>query len=155
MSRFTPWRGLIVGVMVLMLSSLILFSRVLPAHAAECSGMGCDGQDPVQTGCVNGAYTVATDDIYDNNGAVIGRVDLRYSPTCETNWTRTISYIGPQTLDAVVTRDDIGYHLNEYLDNVTNVYTDMIYAPSPICAQGLGIIYENGIQYTDAGLQAC
>ena len=116
--------------------------------------MGCDGQDPVQTGCANSAYTIASDYIY-RLGIVIGRVDLRYSPTCETNWTRTISYMGPQTLDAVVTEEDIGYHLNEYLDNVTNVYTDMIYAPSPICAQGLGIIYVNGTQYNDAGLWSC
>jgi Protein of unknown function (DUF2690) len=154
MRKSMKWRGLIVGAMILIISPLILFSAATPAQAAGCSGMGCDGQDPVQTGCVNGAYTVASDYIY-YFGTVIGRVDLRYSPTCETNWTRVISYIGPQYLDAVVTEEDIGYHLNENLDNVTNVYTDMIYAPSPICAQGGGIIYVNGTQYNDAGLQAC
>lgn len=154
MGKLMKWRGLIVGTIVLIISSLILFTAAMPAQAAGCSGMGCDGQDPVQTGCANSAYTIASDYIY-RLGIVIGRVDLRYSPTCETNWTRTISYMGPQTLDAVVTEEDIGYHLNEYLDNVTNVYTDMIYAPSPICAQGLGIIYVNGTQYNDAGLWSC
>jgi Protein of unknown function (DUF2690) len=154
MRKFVKWRGLIVGAATLLAVPIILASAALPARAAGCSGMSCDGQDPVQTGCVNDAYTVASDYIYES-GVVIGRVDLRYSPTCGTNWTRTISYIGPETIDAVITRDDIGEHFDEYLDNVTNVYTDMIYAPSPICAQGGGIIYVNGTQYNDAGLQAC
>ncbi|MGH3175505.1 MAG: DUF2690 domain-containing protein [Streptosporangiaceae bacterium] len=154
MGKLMKWRGLIVGAIALIISPLILFSVAMPAQAAGCSGRGCDGGDPVQTGCVTGAYTVASDYIY-YLGTVIGRVDLRYSPVCETNWTRTISYIGPQSLDAVVTEEDIGYHLNEYLDTVTSVYTDMIYAPSPTCAQGFGIIYVNGTQYNDAGLWSC
>jgi hypothetical protein len=154
MRKSMKWRRLIAGAITLTAIPIILAAATLPARAAGCSGMSCDGQDPVQTGCVNGAYTVASDYIYES-GVVIGRVDLRYSPTCKTNWARTISYIGPETIDAVITRDDVGEHFNEYLGNVSNVYTDMIYAPSPICAQGLGIIYVNGTQYNDAGLQAC
>lgn len=154
MGNLMKWRALIVGAATFITIPLMLLSAMLPAQAATCSGMGCDGQDPVQTGCANGAYTVASDYIY-QWGVAIGRVDLRYSPACETNWTRTISYIGPETIDAVITRDDIKEHFDEYLENVTNVFTDMVYAPSPVCAQGLGIIYVAGVQYNDAGLQAC
>jgi Protein of unknown function (DUF2690) len=149
------WRALVATGAALVATPLIGLAVTTSAQAAGCSGIGCDGQDPTLTGCASSAYTVVSDYIYNSADTVIGRVDLRYSPTCGTNWARTTSYIGAETLDAVVTRDDQGIHYNEYLNNVTNVYTDMIYAPTPACAQGGGIIYVNGTQYQDAGLQAC
>ncbi len=50
-----------------------------------CSGTGCNNLDPVQTGCAVGSYTVQT--------AVLPTIflQLRYSPTCKTNWGRVIS----------------------------------------------------------------
>jgi hypothetical protein len=45
-----------------------------------CSGEGCDGLDPQPAGCAADAYTVQTAVFSDSY------VELRYSPTCGTNW---------------------------------------------------------------------
>ncbi len=50
-----------------------------------CSGDGCNNVDPAQSGCSNDAYTVT----YVTTGDVT--VQLRYSPTCATNWGRVVS----------------------------------------------------------------
>ena len=59
--------------------------------AAPCSGFGCDGQDPNADGCANGAQVVYS--------AVTsyGTLQLRWSPTCKTNWGRLITSrnVGP------------------------------------------------------------
>jgi Protein of unknown function (DUF2690) len=155
MRNFRVRRAAVAAGVALIAAPLIGLAGAMPAQAAGCSGISCNGQDPSLTGCASSAYTVVSDYIYNSTSTIVGRVDLRYSPTCGTNWARTTSYIGAQTLDAVVTRNDEGIHYNEYLNNVTNVYTDMVYAPTPACAQAGGIIYINGTPYTDAGLQAC
>ena len=65
----------------------IAFARVgqRAVPKVTCSGNGCNNLDPEQTGCVAGAYTVQT--------AVLSTaiLQLRYSPTCKTNWGRVIS----------------------------------------------------------------
>ena len=53
-----------------------------------CSGNGCNGLNPVTTGCSAGAYTVQTA-VFSNS-----YVELRYSPTCGTNWGRVTSKVG-------------------------------------------------------------
>src|SRR5438876_9566962 len=82
--------------MTMLLTILIGLSLQGTAHAVSlqqaqpqvaCSGRGCDGQDPITTGCDYDAYTVTSQDI---NG--LGLVELRYSPTCGTNWARVTSY---------------------------------------------------------------
>lgn len=59
--------------------------------------------NPAQTVCGNGAYPVKTWRSYyirasnqDNNlGAIIGRVDIRYSQHCNTVWARVVNLTGP------------------------------------------------------------
>jgi len=58
-----------------------------PAHASVgCWGDWCSGRDPQATGCAADAYTVAWVDV---TGA---RLELRWSPTCKTNWGRYQQY---------------------------------------------------------------
>lgn len=57
-----------------------------PASAAGCYGDWCSGKDPTATGCANDAITVASTD------AGVGRLDLRWSPSCKTNWGRFYLY---------------------------------------------------------------
>ncbi|WP_319054456.1 DUF2690 domain-containing protein [Streptomyces europaeiscabiei] len=51
-----------------------------------CYGDYCSGQDPMATGCGNDAQTVAWKDL---TGA---RLEMRWSPTCKTQWARYHQY---------------------------------------------------------------
>src|SRR5262245_1467970 len=64
-----------------------------PAFAATCSGNGCNGLDPIATGCATGAYTVASAPMSDPYGTA-ATIDLRYSPSCGTNWSRLTMSVG-------------------------------------------------------------
>src|SRR5689334_13029472 len=77
-------------------------TRIAAASTAQvtCSGNGCNGKDPIATGCAVGAYTVQTGVLPDFF------VQLRYSPHCGTNWGRVISRIGSAHLFATVQRID-------------------------------------------------
>lgn len=83
------WLFLIVALIVAAAFVLpgIAFAQVSQQAVPKvtCSGNGCNNLDPIQTGCVAGAKTVQT--------AVLSTafLQLRYSPTCKTNWGRVIS----------------------------------------------------------------
>src|SRR4051794_33445734 len=67
------------------------------ARAASCWGDWCSGQDPMATGCANGAYAVAHLQL----PWVSQRLELRWSPTCQTNWARIVGDPNPSWLKAV------------------------------------------------------
>ena len=68
------------------------------AWSAGCVGYSCDGQDPVQTGCANGAV-IAASSISTVTPLRRIRVFLMWSPTCKTNWARIDSYWNAYTWD--------------------------------------------------------
>lgn len=60
---------------------------------ATCYEYGCDNTDPVDTGCADGSqYTVASAAVTIGNEAV-ATINLRYSPTCGTNWAQITELI--------------------------------------------------------------
>jgi hypothetical protein len=71
-----------------MLAALVV--PVSTALAVTCSGSGCNNTSPQTTGCSAGAVTKKSATIYDDfqTTKVIGKVELRYSPTCKTFWSR-------------------------------------------------------------------
>lgn len=107
-----------------------------------CYGDYCSGKDPSKTGCANDATTVAFKEL---SGA---RLELRWSPTCKTNWARWIQYpIGlksdlPMSLSAVQDTGytkSVNYDINGVTTNpaasftsggITTSWTQMIYSPS-------------------------
>jgi hypothetical protein len=52
-----------------------------------CSGNSCNGLDPGATGCEGDAVTRAATDLV-SSGVVVGRVAIRYSPSCNAAWAR-------------------------------------------------------------------
>ena len=101
----------IVGLSGLILAALLATSfatfvvpRLMPqfAHAATLcaqspSAQNCDDQDPIIQGCTVDAETTAHKDIV-YNGATVGSIERRYSPTCKSWWPRVIdSRSGAQT----------------------------------------------------------
>lgn len=102
---------------------------------ASCSGDGCDGLDPVSAGCATGAYTVQTA-VFSNS-----YVELRYSPTCKTNWGRVISKVGPTFLEIRIQRvDGLTYTFSG--GNFNYAFSAMVYAPQ-LAARACGGV--NGI----------
>lgn len=109
-----------------------------PAVGVTCTGTGCDRKDPIETGCAKDARTVASapirDEIWNRD---IGTVELRWSPTCQTNWSRaTVNFYSENlanwAVGVVRQRDE--YHVEH--DLVARLqpggvnYSDMIYAPT-------------------------
>ena|SRR5947209_626897 len=101
----------------------------------SCSGDGCDGLNPVSTGCATGAYTVQTA-VFSNS-----YVELRYSPTCKTNWGRVTSKVGLAFLEIRVQRVD-GLTYTFLGVNFNFAYSVMVYAPQ-LAARACGGV--NGI----------
>jgi hypothetical protein len=52
----------------------------------------CNNQDPIQQGCAADATTVRTAAIL-FQGTMVGRLDLRHSNACNSNWGRTFSFV--------------------------------------------------------------
>jgi hypothetical protein len=103
------------------------------ASTVTCYGDYCSGEDPEATGCAEDADTIAWEDL---PGA---RLEIRWSPTCKTNWARYQQYprglhVGnaPLVLSAV---QDTGYTQSlEYgIENPppegSTTWTPMIYSP--------------------------
>jgi Protein of unknown function (DUF2690) len=51
----------------------------------------CEHQDPQAQGCTADAQSIEVQDVF-SRGVLIGEVNLRYSFTCKSFWTRTIAY---------------------------------------------------------------
>lgn len=80
------------------------------AYASEpsCIGEACERVNPADTNCTEDAYT-----ILDRRAAVesgdYGRLELRYSPKCHTNWVRFTPWHGIQALlGNALAKADIG-----------------------------------------------
>lgn len=80
---------------------MVFILPAAPALAASCGGSPatCDHKSPeALPRCSDDAVTKKTVYIPNNAGTNIGKVELRWSPSCGTAWGRTTSWIGPVTL---------------------------------------------------------
>jgi len=115
-----------------------------------CSGYTCDNKDPVQTGCSSTAYTASSAPLK-YNGVTYGEVDNRYSTACATNWARTIGYgANGSALKFVWVCRTTGSRQgcsDVYSNTAQTIYSNQLYAPSPICAVAHGDI---DLSYADA-----
>jgi hypothetical protein len=96
----------VISTVLLVLAGVVVAPQA--ANAVSCYGDYCSGKDPISTGCANDAYTVTS---VSNNTGIL---EVRWSPTCKTNWARWTAYpIGwcfgcnyPYSISAV---QDTGY----------------------------------------------
>jgi hypothetical protein len=105
------------------------------AYAVTCYGDYCSGQDPEATGCSADAQPVVSARI----PGTYAYVELRWSPTCKTNWART-SWNGesPSTQLRAV-QCPTGYTQGYSSNNGSYWWTRMIYSPSMgVSAQWVG-----------------
>jgi hypothetical protein len=108
------------------------------------------------TNCNVGAATVKTGYIKNSQQVPLAKIELRYSPTCKTNWSRLTSVNSTtRTMQAGVFR---------YSDNVTLVggiatahvvWSAMAYAPG-VCADARGLVFfSNGTKTGGQTAKAC
>jgi Protein of unknown function (DUF2690) len=130
----------------------------LPAAQGGCclsslSDGACDDHDPAVTGCADASsYTVETANITDPTGAVIGYVEVRYSPTCKTNWGRVTGFGAYATAVKQTTacRGTSGqYPDSGCTDTDTGVeatrFSDQLYAPTE-CVSVVGVLVQPAVQ---------
>jgi hypothetical protein len=63
------------------------------ASSPSCYGSSCEGLNPATTSCANDAYTILSRDAVTNAGDW-GNLELRYSPSCYSNWVRFTPWYG-------------------------------------------------------------
>ncbi|MFG1656943.1 DUF2690 domain-containing protein [Micromonospora chersina] len=99
-----------------------------PAQAATCWGDWCSGQDPQAAGCSADAYTTASARI----PGTYAYVELRWSPSCKTNWARVPAAWGtsyPWQLRAYQCKT--GYNQSGVVASSADYsWTRMIYSPT-------------------------
>lgn len=117
--------------LVLLVAALAAPSQA--GAAVGCYGDYCSGRDPSSTGCSADGITVAAKDVAG------GRLELRWSPRCKTNWTRWQQYpprIGTPVPMQIRAVQDTGYTQRRNVAGSTGAvrpgtyWTPMIYSPS-------------------------
>ncbi|MGO3701912.1 MAG: DUF2690 domain-containing protein [Candidatus Saccharimonadales bacterium] len=122
-------------VFTLSLAAASVFSTTVgapEAEAATCYGDWCSGQDPQAAGCAGDAFTTVSADLG------TGILEVRWSPSCQTNWARVTIYptglrcVKESYLDAI---QEGGYTQSKVVPMTCNTYssvnywTPMIYSP--------------------------
>jgi len=83
----------------------------LPASSASastsCYGSSCDGLNPATTSCANDAYTIFRHDAVTASGDW-GNLELRYSPSCYSNWVRFTPWYGIRAWLGAFTGGEVG-----------------------------------------------
>ena len=132
------------GMSILMAAGVAVTPIVMaaPAQAAvTCSGFNCDGKDPQATHCADGATTSRTTYVRNSAGTAIAKVELRWSPTCKTNWSR-VTAVGSTTRRM---QGDV-FRWSDHADRVggivtaPSVWSAMLYAPG-VCADAGGRVF--------------
>ena len=132
-----------------------LAASVPAAFAATCSGTGCDGKNPYSYGCAGpGAsyYVAETTPLIDASTGVAsnsyGYIQLWWSNTCSTNWTRMVVNVSGATLgleDVVLKNANSAgqTHYQSKFSGAEGTYlTSQIYAAG-IPAEAEGSLYQN------------
>jgi hypothetical protein len=134
-----PVRAATISVLLAFLSvAASLIASPVSAYAVGCFGLGCDGKDPQAMGCNDSrVYTTRT---YQNRnvytGAWVATTELRWSPTCQTNWVRVTSRVGVVGMSAYADRTSDVRQV--WMSGTYQIgWTDMLYAPTTtVCGVG-------------------
>ena len=113
-------------------AGMLVFPLITPApsaYAVTCSGSGCNGKDPIYTGCNQNSYLAKRYIIPDQNGLAMWQTfaDIYYSRSCGTNWVRvTQNPFGGITYKAIWTSS---YFEEEVDYGYGSSYSMQVYAP--------------------------
>jgi hypothetical protein len=107
----------------------------MPTGWPSCSGQGCNFTNPYTTECAGQSWdswwVVLSGYLRDSHGNLGGYVQLWWSATCQTNWTRIVSYHTPYELEALIRLQ------NGYGNNANATISEQFYAPTALaCSYG-------------------
>lgn len=120
---------------ILVFSALAALALMGVAPGANASQWH-DGRDPIATGCTSGAYLVtAWPMVNQKYNQVQGRVELMYSPVCQTNWVNIYGNVPGNEYRASISRGTIPGSGAKHaaVKNVGSDYSLMVYAPGSTC----------------------
>jgi hypothetical protein len=121
-------------------ASQVPFTRVMqPTGEPSCVGQGCNFTNPYATECAGQSWdswwVVLSGYLRDNHGNIGGYVQLWWSATCQTNWTRIVSYSYPSQTQAVIDLQNGEGESNQARTQI--IISDQFYAPSALaCSYG-------------------
>ncbi|MFV2100476.1 DUF2690 domain-containing protein [Micromonospora sp. LOL_024] len=128
---------------------------VSPASAA-CPSSGCDGTDPIDTGCSTGAQNATSNPRNITQGATtLAVVELRWSPSCKTNWGKISNRVSPNnTVRVWVYRNNPYGITTKYGGTGRQYYGDQLDGNNKtVCAVG-EVVLPNGSTLTSTPLCA-
>ncbi|MDM4722886.1 DUF2690 domain-containing protein [Micromonospora sp. WMMA1363] len=126
-----------------------------PANAA-CPQTGCDRTDPIDTGCSTGAQNATYNPAYIRQGATtLAVVELRWSPSCGTNWGKIYNRVSPNnTVRVWVYRQSPYATTTKYGGTGYQYYGDQLDGQNAtVCAVG-EVTTPSGTKYTSTPLCA-
>jgi len=136
--------GLLVGVVFLLVLGGAGQASAAPVGiTATCSGYGCDYQDPAATGCSAGSNNTASAAVT-AGGVTYGTVELRWSPTCQTNWSRLTINAGGSNPNGywrgvdVYRQSPAASAFFDYYGAGSPVFGNMLYSPG--CAKAIAYL---------------
>jgi hypothetical protein len=139
----------LVGILVTALAGLVLSTN--SASAAPYDPF--TDTNPATTGCSADAITIASRPIRSPQ-AVYGTMEVRYSPTCGTNWVRSTMYV--ENSSFTVTKGIVrmssqpdghggwlGYYQNYETDPAVGTSFGMqVYAPGNTCIEAMSTVRD-------------
>ncbi|MFJ4030268.1 DUF2690 domain-containing protein [Paenarthrobacter sp. NPDC089989] len=125
-------------------AAAIVASTVLIAPAANASASH-NGLDPITTGCTSGAYAVSTWNMVNQKyNEVQGKIQLMYSPGCQTNWINVYGYVAGNRYAAGIFVGSVpGGSMKASVTNAGTAYSRMVYAPGSTCVTVGSNIFDN------------
>lgn len=123
---------------VIFFAAVMLFSSLGLDNAAAQSGYALDGTNPGTAAgryCANGSYAIWSTNIYAyKTGQLAMYVEVRYSPSCGTNWVRTHNYISAGTSAKTIQRKAApSFYENELDTGYGWSHSMQVYAPGATC----------------------
>jgi hypothetical protein len=105
------------------------------SDSPSCFGKGCNFTNPYTTDCAGQSWdswwVVLSGYLRDSHDNVGGYVQLWWSATCQTNWTRVVSYHHPSELEALILLQ------NGDGNNANATISEQFYAPTMLaCSYG-------------------
>jgi hypothetical protein len=137
--------GLSPGLFALDLQTAMGMRKPTCATVLQPTAALCNNQDPVTQGCTADAHTTLSADII-ANGTIIGKLERRHSPRCDTYWGRVFDF-RPQRRPVTISIESPG--IGSFTWDGSEAYSNMVFVPAfqdlvPAMDGFLSVPYQNG-----------